>query len=202
MTCDDYAQKREKLSLFVIIYLIYIPDRDIFPEIDEHSRIIMEYNELTGQAKIDDVDLQIIRILNEDGRTPFAQIAKRLGVSTGMIRQRYHRLVEDGVLQIVAVTNPLLMGFATMAQIGIKADVNRLEVIADEIALFEEVTYLVLITGSYDLYVEVVCRDKTHLLNFLSKKLHAVEGIKEAETFMYLRIAKENYGWAGNLGDK
>lgn len=162
----------------------------------------MKYGDLKGQAKVDDVDLQIIRILNDDGRTPFAQIAKRLGVSTGMIRQRYHRLVEDGVLQIVAVTNPLLMGFATMAQIGIKADVNRLEEIADEIALFEEVTYLVLLTGSYDLYVEVVCRDKTHLLNFLSKKLHAVEGIKEAETFMYLRIVKENYGWAGNLGDK
>lgn len=162
----------------------------------------MKYGDLKGQAKVDDVDLQIIRVLNDDGRTPFAQIAKRLGVSTGMIRQRYHRLVEDGVLQIVAVTNPLLMGFATMAQIGIKADVNRLEEIADEIALFEEVTYLVLLTGSYDLYVEVVCRDKTHLLNFLSKKLHAVEGIKEAETFMYLRIVKENYGWAGNLGDK
>ena len=157
------------------------------------------YSRLAGREKIDDIDLQIIKILNKDGRTPFAQIAKQLGVSTGMIRQRYHRLVQEGVLQVVAITNPLLMGFATMAQIGVKADVRRLEEIADEIASFEEVIYLVLLTGSYDLHVEVVCRDKTHLLNFLSKKLHAVEGVKETETFMYLRIAKENYGWAGNM---
>ncbi|MCP4142470.1 MAG: Lrp/AsnC family transcriptional regulator [Chloroflexi bacterium] len=162
----------------------------------------VELAELKDQAKVDDIDLQIIRFLNKDGRTPFAQIAKHLNVSTGMIRQRYQRLVQDGVLQIVAITNPLLMGFATMAQIGVKADVNRLEEIAEEIAKFEEVIYLVLLTGSYDLHVEVICKDKTHLLKFLTKKLHAVEGVKEAETFMYLRIAKENYGWAGNTGDK
>jgi Lrp/AsnC family transcriptional regulator for asnA, asnC and gidA len=162
----------------------------------------MQYVELKDRAKIDDTDLQIIRYLNKDGRTPFTQIAKELGVSTGMIRQRYKRLVQEGVLQIVAITNPLLMGFATMAQIGVKADVSRLEEIAEEIAAFDEVIYLVLLTGSYDLHVEVVCRDKTHLLNFLTKKLHAVEGVKEAETFMYLRIAKENYGWAGNMGDE
>ncbi len=157
----------------------------------------MQYTELQGQAKIDDIDLQIIKMLTEDGRMPFAQIAKRLEVSTGMVRQRYHRLVENDILQIVAITNPLLMGFAMMAQIGVKVDVNRLEEIAEEIALFEEVIYLVLLTGSYDMHIEVVCRDKTHLLNFLSKKLHGVEGVTKAETFMYLRIVKENYGWAG-----
>jgi len=162
----------------------------------------MQNVELKEKAKVDDIDLQIIRFLNKDGRTPFAQIAKQLKVSTGMIRQRYQRLVQEDVLQVVAITNPLLMGFATMAQIGVKADVKRLEEIADEIALFEEVIYLVILTGSYDLHVEVVCRDKKHLLDFLTKKLHAVEGVKEAETFMYLRIAKENYGWAGNKGDK
>ena len=162
----------------------------------------MQYVDLKEHAKIDDIDLQIISYLSKDGRMPFAQIAKELGVSTGMIRQRYQRLVQEGVLQIVAITNPLLMGFATMAQIGVKADVSRLEEIAEEIATYEEVIYLVLLTGSYDLHVEVVCRDKTHLLDFLTKKLHAVEGVKEAETFMYLRIAKENYGWTGNSVDK
>ena len=136
----------------------------------------MQNIKLKGQAKIDDTDRQIIKSLSEDGRTPFAQIAKQVGVSTGTIRQRYHRLVQDGVLQIVAVTNPLLMGFATMAQIGVKAEVNRLEEIAEEIAAFEEVIYLVLVTGSYDLHVEVVCRDKTHLLNFLSKSFMQSKG--------------------------
>jgi Lrp/AsnC family transcriptional regulator for asnA, asnC and gidA len=150
-------------------------------------------------SKIDDFDLQIIKILNEDGRTPFSQIAERLGVSTGMIRQRYHRLLQDGVLQVVAVTNPLLMGFNTMAHIGVKVDGSRLQEIADEIASFDEVIYLVLLTGSYDLHIEVVCRDQTHLLDFLTYKLHSVVGIKDTETFICMKIAKEVYTWTGYL---
>jgi Lrp/AsnC family transcriptional regulator for asnA, asnC and gidA len=153
-------------------------------------------------SKIDEIDLSIIQILNEDGRTPFSQIAQQLGVSTGMIRQRYQRLVQDGVLQVVAVTNPLLMGFTTMAQIGVKADVGRLQEIAEHIASFEEVIYLVLLTGSYDLHIEVVCRDNAHLLDFLTNKLYSVEGIKDSETFIYMQIAKEVYTWTGYLEGK
>ena len=150
-------------------------------------------------SKIDEIDLQIIKMLNADGRTPYSQIAQKLGVSTGMIRQRYQRLVQDGVLQVVAVTNPLLMGFTTMAQIGVKVDVGRLQEIADQIASFDEVIYLVLVTGSYDLHIEIVCRDKTHLLDFLTNKLHTVEGIKDSETFICMKIAKEVYTWTGYL---
>lgn len=153
-------------------------------------------------SKIDANDLQIIKILNKDGRTPFSQIAQKLGVSTGMIRQRYHRLVQEGILQVVAVTNPLLMGFTTMAQIGVKVDVGRLQEIADQIASFEEVIYLVLLTGSYDLHIEVVCRDKAHLLDFLTNKLYSVDGIKDTETFICMRIAKEVYTWTGYLDGK
>jgi len=163
---------------------------------------IMSQQDNTVSSKIDEFDLQIIKILNEDGRTPFAQIAQRLGVSTGMIRQRYHRLVEDGVLQVVAVTNPLLMGFTTMAQIGVKVDVGRLQEIANQIASFEEVIYLVLLTGSYDLHIEIVCRDKTHLMDFLTNKLYSVEGIKDSETFICMHIAKEVYTWTGYLDGK
>ena len=158
--------------------------------------------EIDVSPKIDEIDLKIIKILNEDGRTPFSQIAQRLGVSTGMIRQRYQRLVQDGVLQVVAVTNPLLMGFTTMAQIGVKVDVGRLQEIADQIASFEEVIYLVLLTGSYDLHIEIVCRDMTHLLDFLTNKLYSVEGIKDSETFICMHIAKEVYTWTGYLDRK
>lgn len=159
----------------------------------------MSQQEKSSHSKIDEIDLQIIKFLNEDGRMPFAQIAQRLSVSTGMIRQRYHRLVQEGVLQVVAVTNPLLMGFTTMAHIGVKVEVSRLQEIADQIASFEEVIYLVLLTGSYDLHIEVVCRDQTHLLDFLTNKLHSVEGIKDTETFICMRIAKEVYTWSGYL---
>lgn len=162
----------------------------------------MGFEDLSDGTNTDEIDLKIIKILNEDGRASFAQIAQTLGVSPGMIRQRYNRLVEEGIVQVVAITNPMLMGFTTMAQIGVKVNVNRLQEIADQIAAFEEVIYLVLLTGSYDLFVEVVCRDRSHLLDFLTNKLHSVEGVKEAETFIYLRIAKEVYTWAGNMGIK
>ncbi len=162
----------------------------------------MSNQENSYQTDIDKFDLQIIKILNEDGRTPFAQIAERLDVSPGMIRQRYHSLVERGILQVVAVTHPLRMGFTTMAHIGVKVDLSRLQEIADTIASFVEVIYLVLLTGSYDLHIEIVCRDKTHLLDFLTNKLYSVEGIKDSETFICMRIAKEVYTWTGYLDTK
>jgi Lrp/AsnC family transcriptional regulator for asnA, asnC and gidA len=162
----------------------------------------MDIADLHNKVSTDEVDLQIIEILNGDGRASFAQIANTIGVSPGMIRQRYNRLVEEGVVQVVAITNSMRMGLTTMAQIGVKVDVSRMQEIADQIAEFEEVIYLVLLTGSYDLFVEVVCRDKEHLLDFLTHKLHSVEGVKEAETFIYLQIAKEVYTLAGKMGMK
>jgi len=152
-------------------------------------------NGASGSVKLDEIDLDIIRTLKRDGRTPFAQIAQRLGVSTGMIRQRYQRLVKEGVLQVVAVTNPLLLGFSTMAMIGIKVDGAHLQQVAQEIAGLEEVIYLVLTAGAYDLFAEVVFRDNEHLLEFLTARLRTIEGIRETETFMYLKIAKEIYSW-------
>ncbi len=148
-----------------------------------------------GAIRLDDIDLEIIKTLKRDGRTPFAQIAQRLGVSTGMIRQRYQRLVKEGVLQVVAVTNPLLLGFSTMAMIGVKVEGSRLQEVADEIAALEEVIYLVLTAGAYDLFAEVVFRDNEHLLDFLTHRLRAIAGIRETETFMYLKIVKEIYSW-------
>jgi Lrp/AsnC family transcriptional regulator for asnA, asnC and gidA len=134
--------------------------------------------------KIDDIDRQIIATLKEDGRMPFAQIAQRLGVSPGMVRQRFHRLVQDGVLQVVPVTNPTLMGYHMMALIGVRADGNRIREIARQLASLEEVIYLVLCTGTYDILVEVICRDNAHLLQFLTERLRAVEGVRDTETFM------------------
>ncbi len=148
------------------------------------------------RVALDEIDAQIIAALQEDGRMPFAQIAQRLGVSPGMVRQRLQRLVRDGVCQIVAVTNPLLMGYPVMALIGVKADYGRrLRDIARAIAAFDEVIYLVLSTGSYDLLVEVICHDNAHLLEFLTERLHAVEGVHDTETFLYLDIVKEVYAW-------
>jgi Lrp/AsnC family transcriptional regulator for asnA, asnC and gidA len=142
---------------------------------------------------LDDFDHQIIGALREDGRMSFAEIARRLDVSPGMVRERYHRLVETGVLQVVAVTKPTLIGYRMMTLIGIKVDASRLQEIAREIAAFDEVVYLVICTGTYDMLAEVVCRDSAELLEFISERLYAVQGIRDTETFVYLDIAKEIY---------
>lgn len=131
--------------------------------------------------------------MQKDGRASFAQIAERLGVSAGMIRLRYNRLVEQGYLRVAAITNPLRMGYKTMAMIGVRVDGSRLLEVAEKISKLEEVIYLVLTSGRYDLFAEVMCRDQSEFLDFLTNKLSAIEGVRESESFMHLKIMKEIY---------
>ena len=143
--------------------------------------------------RLDEIDLQIIEMLRQDGREAFTQIAERLTVSPGMIRQRYSRLVELGVLKVVAITNPLQRGLKTMALVGIRTAGDRMLEIADQVAALEQVVYLVVVSGRYDLVAEVFCRNNEDLLKFITEKLYSIEGIRETETFMHLKIVKEVY---------
>ncbi len=142
---------------------------------------------------LDDIDQQIISLLQQDGRASFAEVAGQLKVSAGMVRVRYNRLVEKGVLRVMAITNPLRMGYSTMALIGIKADGPRLLEVAERIAALEEVIYLIVVSGAYDIIAEIVCRDQNHLLQFLTERLYKIEGVRESESFMHLKIVKEIY---------
>jgi Lrp/AsnC family transcriptional regulator, regulator for asnA, asnC and gidA len=142
---------------------------------------------------LDSVDFKIIAALQKDGRMPFSQIAQELGVSPGMVRLRYNRLVELGFLQVCAITNPLRMGYKMMALIGIRVDGHLLMEVADQISELEEVIYLILTSGAYDLFAEIICRDHAHLLQFLSERLYRIEGVRESESFIHLKIIKEIY---------
>jgi Lrp/AsnC family transcriptional regulator, regulator for asnA, asnC and gidA len=142
---------------------------------------------------IDEIDIQIIEALQKDGRVAFAQIAEQLNVSPGMIRLRYNRLVEQGYLRVVAITNPLRMGFGTMALIGIRTDGSKLLEVAEKLSRLDEVIYMIISSGRFDIFAEVVCRDHADLLRFLTEKLSAVEGVRESESFMHLKIVKEVY---------
>ncbi len=144
-------------------------------------------------TELDDIDRQIIAILQQDGRASFAEIADQLKVSAGMVRVRYNRLVEKGLLRVMAITNPLRIGYQTMALIGIKAEGTRLLEVADQIAALDEVIYLIVVSGAYDIIAEVVCRDQNHLLQFLTERLYKIEGVRESESFMHLKIVKEIY---------
>jgi Lrp/AsnC family transcriptional regulator for asnA, asnC and gidA len=142
---------------------------------------------------IDDIDRCIIDAMRKDGRVAFAQIAQQLNVSPGMIRVRYNRLMELGLIKVVAITNPLRMGYTTMAMIGIRTDGHKILEVAQKVAAFEEVIYLIVVSGRFDIMAEVVCRDHADLLRFLTEKLYLVEGVRESESFMHLRVEKEVY---------
>jgi Lrp/AsnC family transcriptional regulator for asnA, asnC and gidA len=144
---------------------------------------------------IDEIDQRIIEALQQDGRRPFTKIAADLGISEASVRQRVSNLINNQVMQIVAVTNPIKLGFSLASMIGIRVSGERLLEVAEQISAFDEVIYLIICTGSFDLLAEVVCRDNDHLLSFLTEKLYKVPGVNQAETYMYLRVCKQN-DWA------
>ena len=144
-------------------------------------------------ATLDETDLRVLEILRKDGRATFAEIAAQLLVSPGTIRQRYNRLVDQGYLKVVAITNPVHRGLKTMALIGIRTDGTQMLKVADKIAKLKEVVYLVVVSGRYDIMIEVFCRDHEDLLKFVTEKLYGIDGVRETETFMHLKIVKEVY---------
>ena len=148
---------------------------------------------------LDHTDYAIIRLLQQDGRTPYTEIAKRLQISEGTVRNRIARLIENQSIQIVALIDPYQMGFDAAAMIGVSVEPPLIEAAAEQIAQFPEVSYLVLVSGMFDLIVEALCRDREHLADFLSKSLHQVPGVKSTQTFVILRTYKMAYGARPNV---
>lgn len=144
---------------------------------------------------LDALDKAIIKALQHDGRRPFAQIGRDLSVPEATVRQRADRLISRGVVQVVGVTDPLAMGFGQPAFIGLRVDAGRLEEIAAEVAALDEVTYVVITAGRFDIICEVVCEDNEHLLRVLTGPLAQIGGILSTETMVELRFVKESYQW-------
>ena len=145
--------------------------------------------------EVSELDKRIIEHLQRDGRRPFTQIAADLGVSEASIRARTNRLVERGIVQVVGVTDPLKLGFRQMAMIGVRCERDTLVSVAEQVARFPEVDYVVITAGSYDLLIETVCEDNAALLEFIAEKLRTIEGVRDTETFVYLRMVKQTYQW-------
>jgi len=143
---------------------------------------------------LDDVSKRIIEQLQRDGRMSYAAIGKAVGLSEAAVRQRVQRLLDHGVMQIVAVTDPLQLGFARQAMIGITAE-GDLEPVAEALGDMAEVDYVIMTAGSFDLMVEVVCESDDHLLELLSKRIRAIPGVRTTESFVYLRLHKQTYTW-------
>lgn len=146
------------------------------------------------RPQLDQPARAIIEQLQADGRRSYAAIGKAVGLSEAAVRQRVARLVESGVIQIVAVTDPAQVGFDRQAMIGITVD-GDLQAVAAALERIAEVDYLVITAGGFDILAEVVCRDDRHLLDIMNGKIRAVPGVRSTETFIYLELRKETYQW-------
>ena len=147
----------------------------------------------TGHPALDDVAKAIIGQLQEDGRRPYAAIGKAVGLSEAAVRQRVQKLIDNNVMQIVAVTDPLQTGFHREAMVGVNAD-GDLDAVADALSEISDVDYLVITAGSYDILCEVLAVDDDHLLDIVTR-IRAVPGVRRTESFMYLRLKKQTYNW-------
>ena len=143
---------------------------------------------------LDDTDKAIIRALQLDGRAPYSKLGPAVGLSQAAVRQRVQRLIDRGVMQVVAVTDPAMLGFAVQAMVAVSVtgDVRR---VADAVAQLDEVEYVVITAGRFDLLVEVVCSDTSHLLDLVNDRMRAVEGVTSTEVFTYLSLVKQTYSW-------
>jgi Lrp/AsnC family transcriptional regulator for asnA, asnC and gidA len=142
--------------------------------------------------ELSDLDKGIIEHLQQDGRRAFTQIAASLGVSEAAVRARTNRLVERGILQVVGVADPGKLGFQ-QALIGIRCEPGHLLEVADALAALDEVDYVVVTTGRFDILIEAVAEDNEGLLAFLNDTLRRIGGVRDTETFTYLRLVKQTY---------
>lgn len=139
---------------------------------------------------MDHIDLEIIQHLQAEGRKPFTDIAKAIGISEGTVRNRVARLIDDQAIQIVGMIDPIRIGYNAPAMIGVSVQPPLLDSVAITVAEFPEVSYLIMVSGEFDLFVEVLCRDRDHLATFLNEKLLRVPGILRSQTFITLKIYK------------
>ncbi|THA24257.1 Lrp/AsnC family transcriptional regulator [Streptomyces sp. RKND-216] len=159
------------------------------------SRIVARNSKnANGSPTVDSVSKAIIEQLQEDGRRPYGAIGRAVGLSEAAVRQRVQKLLDQGVMQVVAVTDPLTVGLLRQAMVGITVD-GDVEQVADALAELKEVEYVVVTAGSFDLLVEIVCEDDEHLLEMISKRIRSLPGVRSTESFVYLKLRKQTYAW-------
>jgi Lrp/AsnC family transcriptional regulator, regulator for asnA, asnC and gidA len=147
-----------------------------------------------SRPQLDAVSKAIVEQLQQDGRRSYAAIGKVVGLSEAAVRQRVQRLTDAGIMQVVAVTDPMELGFARQAMVGVRVT-GAIEPVADAIAALDEVDYVVVTAGSYDVLAEVVAETDEHLLEIVSGRIRSIPGVLTTETFMYLHLRKQTYSW-------
>jgi Lrp/AsnC family transcriptional regulator for asnA, asnC and gidA len=145
---------------------------------------------------MDELDRSVIRILQKDGRASNAQIAREVGVSEGTVRRRLKRLIQNGVIRVIALPDPEALGYDTEALVGIQVDPDKIDSVAVELAALQEATWVSVTTGSFDLFSWVTLPSSEELGNFLKSRVGTISGVRRTETFVSLSVRKRNYGLA------
>ncbi|PSK98596.1 AsnC family transcriptional regulator [Murinocardiopsis flavida] len=143
---------------------------------------------------LDRTSKRIIEELQQDGRRSYAAIGKSVGLSEAAVRQRVQRLSDTGVIQIVAVTDPMQVGLFRQAMVAITVE-GPLEPVADALAEIPEIDYVVVCAGRFDILCEAVCADDAALLDLVSTRIRGLAGVRSAETLVYLKLRKQSYQW-------
>ncbi len=149
---------------------------------------------MSRQGQLDDVSKRIIEQLQENGRRSYAEIGKAVGLSEAAVRQRVQRLTESGVVQIVAVTDPIQVGFHRQAMVGLHVTGDS-RAVAAELEKDPFIDYVVLTAGSFDILIEVVCESDADLIDLLNSRVRTLPGVVSTETFVYLELRKQTYDW-------
>ena len=169
-----------------------MPSRSTHKGVPTPERVVPEAPVVPGS--LDEVDRRIIGLLQRDGRRPYGAIAENVGLSEAAVRRRVQRLRDAGVMQIVAITDPLQLGYSREALVGIRVH-GDVRLVADKIAAIEEANYVVMTAGSFDLIAELIAVDDDALVHLLNDSIRSIPGVTEVETFLYLKLAKQTYTW-------
>lgn len=149
---------------------------------------------MPSRTSLDEKSRRIVELLQADGRRPFATIAREVGLSEAAVRQRVQKLLDGDVMQIVAVTDPLQVGFSRQAMVGVKVS-GDVAPVAEKVSALPEVSYVVTTAGGFDLLVEVVCENDDHLLDVVMRQIRGLPSVSATETFVYLKLNKQQYRW-------
>ncbi len=149
---------------------------------------------MKSENQLDEFDKSILRGLQADGRLPYSKLAATVGLSEAATRQRVNRMIERGVMQIVAVTDPIKMGFGYQAMVGIRVQGDP-QVVAEKLAQIDNADYVVITAGRYDMIVELFCRDADDLLEIVGQRIRATPDVISTEILSYLRLVKQTYDW-------
>ncbi|MFT4234092.1 MAG: Lrp/AsnC family transcriptional regulator [Microbacterium sp.] len=148
----------------------------------------------SGTGPIDATSKRIVELLQQEGRRSYRDIAESVGLSEAAVRQRVQKLTESGLMQIVAVTDPMQLGFHRQAMVGIRCT-GDVRTVVDALEALPAVDYLVLTAGSFDIMAEVVCASDDDLVSLLNTSIRPLPGVVSTETFVYLELRKQRYDW-------